>query len=140
MGKGIDLNTSFQISEETLVGQIKYSRPNFAYTDNTLFTSVRAIEDDFLSLYGYESKEIGFSLGTKFEQYENLFFSPEIDFTIEDLSTNSTASSNIKKQEGSYSDFYFNYGLDYDLRDSSFNTKSGYITSFYQITGSFRKQ
>ena len=30
------------------------------------------------------------------------------------------------------SDFYFNYGLDYDLRDSSFNTKSGYITSFYQ--------
>ena len=132
MGKGIDLNTSFQISEETLVGKIEYSRPNFAYTDNTLFTSVRAINDDFLSLYGYESKEIGFSLGTRFEQYENLFFSPEIDFTIEDLSTNNTASSNIKKQEGDYSDFYFNYGLDYDLRDSSFNTKSGYITSFYQ--------
>ena len=132
LGKGINLNTNIEISEETVKGQIIYSRPNFAYTDNTLFTSVRSLNSDFLTLYGYESKEIGFSVGTKFEQYENLFFSPELDFTIEDLSTNSTASTNLKKQEGDYTDFYFNYGLDYDLRNSSFNTKSGYLTSFYQ--------
>ena len=132
MGKGINLNTSFELSEESIKGQIVYSRPNFAYTDNTLFTSIKSENNDFLSLYGYESNEIGFSIGTKYEQFENLFFSPELDFTIEDLSTNSTASDTFKKQEGSYSDFYFNYGLDYDLRDSSFNPKNGFISTFYQ--------
>ena len=55
-----------------------------------------------------------------------------MDFLIEDLTTNVTASSQLKKQEGSYTDFYFNYGLDYDMRDSSFNTKNGYITKFKQ--------
>ena len=126
------MNTNLEITEETLKGQIIYSRPNFAYTDNTLFTSLRSVDNDFLTLYGYESSEIGFSIGTRFEQYENLFFSPELDFLIEDLSTNTTASSQLKKQEGSYTDFYFNYGLDYDMRDSSFNTKNGYITKFMQ--------
>ncbi len=132
LGKGINLNTNFELSEDSIKGEIVYSKPNFAYTDNTLFTSLKSINSDFLSLYGYETDEIGFSVGTKYEQYENLFFSPEIDFMIEDLSTNNTASSNIKKQEGSYTDFYFNYGLDYDIRDSSYNTKKGSLTTFYQ--------
>ena len=132
LGKGINLNTNLELTEETIKGQIQYSRPNFAYTDNTLFTSLRSVDNDFLTLYGYESSEIGFSIGTRFEQYENLFFSPELDFLLEDLTTNTTASSQLKKQEGSYTDFYFNYGLDYDMRDSSFNTKNGYITKFMQ--------
>ncbi len=132
LGKGINLNTNIEISEESIKGQIVYSKPNFAYTDNTLFTSLKSVNNDFLSLYGYESKEIGFTIGTKFEQFENLFFSPELDFNIEDLSTNLNASDNLKKQEGDYTDLYFNYGLDYDLRDSSFNAKDGYITSFSQ--------
>ncbi len=131
-GEAIDLNSNFEISEDGIKGQIGYSKPNFAYTDNTLFTSIRSINSDFLSIYGYESKELGLSVGTKFEQYENLFFSPEIDLTVENLETNTTASDNIKKQEGNYTDLYFNYGLDYDQRDSSFNTKDGYVTSFFQ--------
>ena len=68
--------------------------------------------------FGYEVSNKGFSLGTKFEQYENLFFNPEISLDFEDLETNSSASTNLKKQEGSYDDLYFNYGLNYDLRDS----------------------
>ena len=39
LGKGINLNTNLEISEESLKGKIVYSKPNFAYTDNTLFTS-----------------------------------------------------------------------------------------------------
>ena len=132
LGKGIKLDTNFELSEDALKGQIIYSRPNFAYTDNTLFTSLRSVNNDFLTLYGYETREIGASIGTRFEQYENLFFSPELDLNFEDLTTNSTASKNIKKQKGNYTDFYFNYGLDYDLRDSSFNTKNGFISRFAQ--------
>ena len=132
LGKGVNLSTNLEISEESLKGQFIYSKPNFAYTDNTLSTSIRSISNDYLSLYGYETDEIGFSLGTSFEQFENLFFSPELDLTIEELSTNANASNNIKKQEGDYTDFYFKYGLDYDQRSSTFNPKKGHLYQFRQ--------
>ena len=132
LGKGINLNTNLEISEESIKGQFIYSKPNFLYSDNTLFTSLTSSSDDFLSTFGYKVKETGFSLGTKFEQYENFFFSPEIDLNFEDLETNSNASTALKKQQGQYQDFYFNYSLEYDLRDSSFRPTSGSRTSFYQ--------
>ena len=40
LGKGINLNTNLEISEDSIKGQFIYSKPNFAYTDNTLFTSL----------------------------------------------------------------------------------------------------
>ena len=132
LGKGINLNTNLEISEESVKGQFIYSKPNFAYTDNTLFTTIRSTNSDFLSTYGYEISDLGASVGTKFEQYENIFFSPEIDVSIEKLETNSTASSNLKKQEGNYEDVYFKYSIDQDLRDSSFDPTRGNITTFYQ--------
>ena len=132
LGKGVNLDANLEISEETVKGKFIYSKPNFAYTDNTLFTSVKATSSDFLTDQGYKTKETGFSIGTSFEQYENLFFSPEISVALEDLETNSKASSQLKKQEGNYEDFYFNYGLNYDLRDSSYRPTSGNKTSFYQ--------
>ena len=36
LGKGINLNTNFELSEESLKGQFIFSKPNFNYTDNTL--------------------------------------------------------------------------------------------------------
>ena len=132
LGKGINLNTQLEISEDKIKGQFIYSKPNFNYSDNTLFTSIRSSTTDRLKDFGYETSEIGFSLGTEFEQYENLFFNPEINLSIEDLETNSTASNSLKKQAGNYEDFYFNYGLNYDLRNSSYKPSSGYKTSFYQ--------
>ena len=132
MGKGINLNASLQLSEDSLKGELNYIKPNFAYTDNTLIFSLKSIENDFLSIYGYETSEKGFSVGTIYEQYENLFFSPEIRVNFEDLTTNSTASANLKKQEGSYNDLYFNYGLNYDLRDSKYKTSSGKMITFNQ--------
>ena len=132
LGKGINLNTNFEITEDSLKGRFVYSKPNFNYTDNTLFTSVKATTTDNLDDFGYKVSETGFSLGTKFEQYENLFFNPEIALSLEDLETNSSASNALKKQEGSYNDFYFNYGLSYDLRDSAYKPTSGHRTYFYQ--------
>ena len=132
LGKGINLETNLEISEDTITGKFVYSKPNFAYTDNTLFTSVKSTNSDFLTDNGYKVKETGFSLGTTYEQYENLFFSPEISIILEDLETNHTASSQLKKQEGTYEDFYFNYGLTYDLRDSTYRPTSGNKTTFYQ--------
>ena len=132
LGKGINLDTNLEVSQDSISGVFIYSKPNFAYTDNTLFTSVKSTTNDFLSDFGYKVSNIGLAVGTTFEQYENLFFSPEIDFALEELRTNTNASSNLKKQEGSYEDLYFNYSLDYDLRNSSYRPSSGNKTSFYQ--------
>ncbi len=132
LGKGINLNTILELSEDGVKGKFVYSKPNFAYTDNTLFTSVSATSNDFLTDFGYKISNTGFSLGTEFEQYENLFFSPEVAISLEDLKTNANASTQLKKQEGNYEDLYFNYGLNYDLRDSIYRPRSGNKTSFYQ--------
>ncbi len=132
LGKGINLNTSLELSDSSVKGQFIYSKPNFAYTDNTLFTSLTSVTTDNLGDFGYKVSELGFSIGTEFEQYENLFFSPSIRTSLEDLETNANASSSLKKQEGDYTDFYFDYGLSYDLRNSSYKPTSGNKTSFFQ--------
>ena len=71
-------------------GQFIFSKPNFNYSENTLRTSFKALTTDNLDDFGYKQSETGFSLGTTFEQYENVFFSPELALTLEDLETNST--------------------------------------------------
>ena len=132
LGKGINLDTNLDISDNSIKGRFIYSKPNFAYSDNTLFTSVKSTTSDFLSDYGYKISNLGFSLGTEFEQYENLFFRPEIDLTNEKLETINTASASLKNQDGSYADLYFNYSIIYDLRNSTFDPTSGKIISFNQ--------
>ena len=82
--------------------------------------------------YGYETSNISTSIGTGFEQYENLFFKPELEVSSEKLKTNSLATSNLKKQEGTYFDTYFTYSLRYDLRNSGYRPTEGSRTLFYQ--------
>ena len=132
LGKGVNIKANLEVSDEKVKGEFVYSKPNFNYSDNTLSTSVRSTSTDKIKDFGYETTDLGFSLGTSFEQYENLFFSPEIDLSIEELKTTSSASSNFKKQAGNYEDLYFNYGLNYDLRNSAYKPSSGSKSSFYQ--------
>ncbi len=132
LGKGINLNTNLEVSDDSIKGKFVYSKPNFAYTDNTLFTSLEATTADYLTNFGYKTTEQSFKLGTRFEQYENLFFSPEVGLSLENLETNAAASTQLKKQKGSYQDIGFNYGLNYDLRNSSYNPTSGNVTNFHQ--------
>ena len=132
LGKGIKMNTNLELTADSIKGQFIYAKPNFNYSDNTLFTSIKSSTSDFLTDSGYKTSDIGFSLGTKFEQFQNIYLSPEIDFLIEDLETTNTASNILKKQEGSYTDLYFNYSINQDLRDKRFRTESGYVTTFSQ--------
>ena len=132
MGRGIILDSDLQLSNDGIKGKVTYAKPNFNYSDNTLFTSIKSTNQDYLSTSGYKIANTGVSIGTEFEQYENLFFRPELDISQEDLTTNSTASNTLKKQEGSYSDFYFNYGLTYDTRDLTYQPTSGSVMTFSQ--------
>ena len=132
LGKGIALDTNFQISKDGLKGRFIYAKPNFNYSDNTLSASLIAETLDKLELNGYKNSNVGFSLGTQFQQYENFFLSPEIAISSEKLETTHTASTKLKKQEGSYQDIYFNYGAYYDLRDRSYKPTSGHSIKFNQ--------
>ena len=132
LGQGINLDANVELTPESIKGRFIYAKPNFNDTENTLFTSLKSSTTDLLTDSGYKTSELGFSLGTRFEQFQNIFLSPEIDFLIEDLETSSKASNTLKKQEGSYTDLYFNYSINQDLRDKRFRTESGYQTFFTQ--------
>ena len=132
LGKDIKLDTNLAFTKNTVKGQFVYSKPNFNNTDNTLFTSLKSITTDNLTDYGYETSNVSFSLGTAFEQYENLYFRPELAVSSEKLKTNSSATSNLKKQEGTYFDTFFNYSLRHDLRNSSYRPSDGHRIMFYQ--------
>ena len=132
LGKGIQLDTNFQVAADSLKGSFTHVKPNFNYTDNTLYTSVRSTSSDYLSKFGYKTSNIGLSLGTSFEQYENLYFIPALDTNLEKLETTSTASDAKKKQKGSYLDTYLNYSLDYDQRNKRYQPDEGYRNVFYQ--------
>ena len=47
LGKGINLNTSLELTADSIKGRFIYAKPNFNYTDNTLFTSLKSSTSDF---------------------------------------------------------------------------------------------
>jgi outer membrane protein insertion porin family len=132
LGKGIKLNSNLQLSENSIKGQFIYEKPNFNYSDNSLFTSIRSTSDDNITDFGYKTSDLGVSLGTSFEQFENLYFRPEVDISFEKLETTSAASASLKKQEGNYFDSYFNYSFDYDLTNKRYRPDEGFRNIFQQ--------
>ena len=132
MGRGIGLVSSLSLSEEKVKGEFTVNNPNFNYTEKSLSTSFFAINNDKMEDSGYDSSEAGFSFGTKFEQYDNLFFSPSFKTVAEKLETNSLASNSIKKQEGNYFTSNIGYAFDYDVRNQRFQTSDGFRSQFFQ--------
>ena len=97
LGKGVTLSTGLRISEERLRGNFTVTNPNFNYTDKALSTDIFVTDTDKLEDSGYKSTNAGFSFGTGFEQYDDVFFRPTFSTVYEELTTNSTASKNQKK-------------------------------------------
>ena len=131
-GEGVELNSKLSLSEETVKGFLEYTHPNFAFSDRQLSTSLESTVTDRLTNYGYKSSLNSVSLGTRYEQFENTFFSPKLSISSETLDTTSTASAAYKKQDGSYFDATLGYGLTLDKRNSPFQPSSGYYSSWYQ--------
>jgi len=132
LGKGVKLSTSLKLSADTLKGNFSVNNPNFNYSGRSLSTNIESSVTDKLNSAGYESSKTGFSLGTGFEEYENLYFTPTISLFSEKINTNNTASAALKKQDGSFIESRFFYGLDYDLRDKSYQTTDGIRSVFSQ--------
>ena len=132
LGKGIRLGSSLNLTEDSIKGEFSITNPNINYSGKSLTTSVSSLSIDKLTDNGYKSNKTGFTLGTGFEQFENVYFSPSISNFYEDLSTSSKASANLKKQQGSYFESKFFYGLTYDMRNQRFQPTEGFRSSFNQ--------
>ena len=132
-GNGTKLNTNISITSNSLQGAFNIIIPNYNYTDKSLKMNLSRSSNDFLDTAGYENTVTNFTIGTGFEYKQDLFFSPLIVFEAEDLTTNSAASSSLKKQDGNYNGIDFDYSILYDKRDQSFRPTDGYYSKFNQI-------
>ncbi len=132
LGKGIRLSTGLRISEERLRGNFTVTNPNFNYSDKALSTDIFLTDIDKLNDSGYKSTNAGFSLGTAFEQYDDFYFRPTFKTVYEELTTNSSASANLRKQQGSYFTSVLGYTLDLDKRNQRFQTSDGFQSKFIQ--------
>ncbi len=132
MGSGVKLDTNVAISDNGLKGLFSINNPNYKNTDKSLITTVESTQIDYMSRFGYKTSKAGFSVGTSYEQYENIYFSPSISNYYETLKTSSTASAAKKKQKGNYLDSNFNYGLTLNKLNQNWQPSSGSKISFFQ--------
>ncbi|MDC0508402.1 outer membrane protein assembly factor BamA [Candidatus Pelagibacter ubique] len=132
LGRGIEFSSDVSVSAESLKGLIAINNPNYKGSNRSLNVSLESTITDRLKNFGYESNKTGFSVGSGFEFYENLYWNTGLSSYIEKLETDSTASASIKKQEGSYFDTFFNQTFSYDKRNQKFKTSDGYISRFTQ--------
>ena len=132
LGRGIELASDVSISAESLKGLISLNNPNFRGSNKSLNASLESTVTDRLKDYGYKSNKTGFSIGSGFEFYDDLYWNTGLSSYVEKLETDSTASASLKKQEGSFFDTFFNQTFRYDKRKQKYKTTEGYISRFTQ--------
>ena len=132
LGRGVKLDVNLQFSETAIRGKFSVINPNYNYSGNEIRFTAESTRTSKMSTFGYDSSKTGFSLGTTFEQYEDIFISPGLSTYYESLSTNDNASKALKQQEGTYIDTELKYSIIQDKRDQSFKPTEGYRASFNQ--------
>ena len=133
LGKGILLDTNANITADSIKGKFLVENPNYNNSDKSVNLSIEASEFDRLDAQGYKSNRTGFSAGTKFEYYDDLFLGISIDNFAEKVTVNSNASSKQKKSAGNYFDSFLVLDFDYDKRNQKFSTTDGFFSN-YSIT------
>ena len=131
LGKGIRISANADVSAESVRGSLAFTDTNYNFTGKELTYSLENIKNDKPDS-GYENSVLGAGIGVSYEKFKDIYFAPGVKLTIDDLETDETASSLLKKQSGSSSDLMFDYSLFTDKRDRTFMPTSGYRTSFYQ--------
>ena len=131
LGSGKSVSFDLEVDKESFTGTLNYNDPNYDFLGNSINYSISSQTNDKPD-QGYENSIISAGVGTSFEQYKDVFLSLGLNASHDDLRTTSTASTSLKKQEGTYNEVSGSYGFSYDTRDRSFNPTSGSILSFGQ--------
>ncbi len=131
LGEGKNVNFELELSDDSIAGDLTFVNPNYDYLGNSFYYSLSSEKNDKPD-QGYENSIVGASLGTSFEQYRDFDLSLGLSVDLDDLKTDSSASSSLKKQAGTFSEFSANYGFTYDQRNRAFMPTSGSIVTFRQ--------
>ena len=132
LGRGVKLQSTLNLSEHKVSGDILVQNPNYNYSGNSAFASLDVSSTDRSNSSGFRSSKTGFELGTSFEQYENFYVSPNIALAFEDIEVDGTASTAVKNMEGNFFNADFGYSLVKDSRNQKFKPTKGSRILFKQ--------
>ncbi len=132
LGKGIKLGTNLTLSDDAVKGSLFIDEKNYKNSNKSFIRSIERTENDNLSSFGYKTDKIGFSLGTSYEQFKDIFFSPVLENSYESITTNSKASAAKQRQDGEYFDLVLDYDLSLNKLNQNFNPTDGYRFIFTQ--------
>ena len=132
LGRGIAFTSDISVGKESLKGLISLNNPNFNGSNRSLNASLESTITDRLKNFGYKSNKTGFTIGSGFKFYDDLYWNKGISSYVEKIDTDSTASASMKKQDGSYFDTFFNQSFSYDKRNQKYKTTDGFISRFNQ--------
>ena len=130
LGKGILVDTNANIAADNIKGSFFLENPNYKNSDKSVNLSFEASEFDRLSGQGFKSNKTGFSLGTKFEYYDDLLFGISLENFVEKVTVNNNASSKQKKNAGNFFDSFVGLDFNYDKRNQKFATTDGFISNY----------
>tara|TARA_A100001011_G_scaffold396366_1_gene494022 strand:- start:2522 stop:4750 length:2229 start_codon:yes stop_codon:yes gene_type:complete len=131
LGQGVILAASADVSAESLKGALSFTDPNYNFTGKQLSYYIENIKNE-QSDSGYENNLFGAGIGLSYEKFKDIYFSPGLSLTYDDLKTDSSASDLLKKQAGSSTDLMFDYALTSDKRDRRFMPTDGHVSKFFQ--------
>ena len=132
LGENIKLGANVSLSDDSISGKIFLNEPNYKNSNKSFKRGIERKEDDYISKYGYKNEKTGFFIGTSYEQYRDIFFSPNISLYHENITTTSEASNAKQKQKGDYLDLILDYGITYNKLNQNFNPTDGYKIRFSQ--------
>ena len=131
LGEGKIVGINIELSEESLKGKLFYTNPNYDLLGNSIEYHIQNTSNDKPD-QGYENKLITFGAGTSFEQYKDIYTNLSLNFSYDDLRTNSNASASLQKQDGDFTELAAVYGLTYDKRNRTFMPTDGSVFGFVQ--------
>ncbi len=132
LGQGTKLDVNATLSQTGIQGLFSINLKNYKNSDKDLNTSFENSSYDQLSKFGYKTTKTGFTIGTSYEQFKDIFFSPSISNYYETMKTSSSATNTRKKQEGDYIDSQLNYSFILNKLNQNYQPSDGYKTSFSQ--------
>jgi outer membrane protein insertion porin family len=130
LGKAIKLSSDISLGTDTIKGGFSVTNPNFMNSDKLVYTSLDVSEIDRLSSFGYKTSRKGFSFGTKFEYLDDFRLGIGSQNKFENIETDPTASTQLKKQEDNYFDSLLDLSFDYDKRNQKFRPSKGFRSAY----------
>ena len=131
LGRGLNISTNVDVDKESFTGGLSVTDPNYNYSGNSLSYFAQNTTNDKAGS-GYKNNIFTTGIGTSFEQYRDIYLSPAISFSYDDLKVKEAASDSLKKQKGTFTDLSFNYAITMDKRDRVYSPTSGFISKFSQ--------